>query len=133
MVLGGAMFTFDKLNKDFTSVDKVPFIAEFIPARYAYEGLIVHQYKHNKFKQKFFDIEMTESKADFKQVYYLPELRNILESVKLKYDMEKVEDRSYEADLKLLNNELGKEMCRLPEIEFKYLDKLMPTEFNEQI
>lgn len=133
MVLGGAMFTFDKLNKDFTSVDKVPFIAEFIPARYAYEGLIVHQYKHNKFKQKFFDIEMTESKADFKQVYYLPELRNILESVKLKYDMEKVEDRSYEADLKLLNNELGKEMRRQPEIEFKYLDKLIPTEFNEQI
>lgn len=133
MVLGGAMFTFDKLNKDFTSVDKVPFIAEFIPARYAYEGLIVYQYKHNRFKQKFFDVEMTESKADFKQVYYLPELRNILESVKSKYEMERTDDPAYIADLRLLHNELGKETVRQPEIEFKYLDKLNATDFNEQI
>ena len=133
MVLGGAMFTFDKLNKDFTSVDKVPFIAEFIPARYAYEGLIVYQYKHNRFKQKFFDVEMTESKADFKQVYYLPELRNILESVKSKYEMERTDDPAYIADLKLLHNELGKESVRQPEIEFKYLDKLNAIDFNEQI
>lgn len=133
MVLGGAMFTFDKLNKDFTSVDKVPFIAEFIPARYAYEGLIVYQYKHNKFKREFFEVEMTESKADFKQVYYLPELRNILEGCKSRYDMEKIEDEIYEDDLNLLRNELGKEMKRQPEIEFKCLDKLTPADFNEHI
>jgi ABC transport system ATP-binding/permease protein len=47
MVLGGAMFTFDKLNRDFTSADKVPLVADIMPSRYIYEGLMVHQYVHN--------------------------------------------------------------------------------------
>ena len=72
------MFTFDKLNKDFTSVDKVPAIAEFMPSRWIYEGLIVDMYKNNKYNSAFFEIEQKESSADFKQVHYLPELREIL-------------------------------------------------------
>ncbi len=133
MVLGGAMFTFDKLNKTITSVDKVPFVAEFIPARYAYEGLIVYQYKHNKFKSLLFETEMQESKADFKQVYYLPELTNILEKAKKDFDADKKEESTYISDLALLHNELGKEMRRQPQIEFEALDKINPVDFNKTV
>lgn len=129
MVLGGAMFTFDKLNKDFTSIDKVPFIAEFVPTRYAYEGLIVYQFKHNKFKRTMFDTEMQESCADFKQVYYLPELGVILDRVGSQiYDEH---DASYVTDLALIHNEFGKEMKRQPNIEFKELDNIKPDKFND--
>ena len=72
-----AMFTFDKLNKDFTSVDKVPLVAEVMPSRYIYEGLIVHQLKHNNFKKHIFDIELKESKSDFKSVFYIPKLEEV--------------------------------------------------------
>lgn len=130
MVLGGAMFTFDKLNKDFTSVDKVPFIAEFIPARYAYEGLIVNQYKHNEFKRSIFDVEMTESQADFKQVYYLPELRGILDKCNENFIAGDTLKKAYSNDLALLHNELGKEMVRQPQIDFKSLELLTPEKFN---
>ena len=133
MVLGGAMFTFDKLNKDITSVDKVPFVAEFIPARYAYEGLIVYQYKHNKFKSVLFDTEMAESKADFKQVYYLPELENALDNVKSLYDSKKTDGKSFVNDLALLHNELGKEMRRNPSLEFLELDKINAEDFNGSV
>ncbi len=132
MVLGGAMFTFDKLNKDFTSVDKVPFVAEFVPARYAYEGLIVYQYKHNAFKSILFDVEMQESKADFKQVYYLPELKTILERC---HDVLNAEYKpaSYASDLALLKNELGNEMRRQPGIDFTVRDQLTPAEFTHDV
>ncbi len=134
MVLGGAMFTFDKLNKDFTSVDKVPFVAEWMPSRWIYEGLIVHQYKHNNFKKNIFDIELVESKADFKQVYYIPELQDILASCKTALtDESKMKDKTFISDMALLKNEITKENKRVVEaLRFKEVENLSPDKFNEQ-
>ena len=134
MVLGGAMFTFDKLNKDFTSVDKVPFVAEWMPSRWVYEGLIVHQYKHNNFKKHIFNVEMQESKADFKQVYYIPELNTILERTKnaLSKDNHK-NDKAFVSDLRLLKNEIGKENKRIASIQFKEVEDLTPERFNNEV
>ena len=41
MVLSGAMFPFDKLNRKIGNVEKVPVIAELIPTRWTYEALMV--------------------------------------------------------------------------------------------
>ena len=153
MVLGGAMFTFDKLNKDVSSVDKVPLVAEIIPARYAYEGLTVYQYKHNNFKKAFFDVEMAESRADFKQVYYLPKLQDALDDAMALYSKGRTDSSQFIMDLALLHNELGKEIRRLnaadevnprlykteksgeplEEISFAALDKLTPETFNAEV
>lgn len=132
MVLGGAMFTFDKLNKDFTSVDKVPFVAEFMPSRYIYEGLMVHQYKHNNFKKLLFDTEMEESKADFKQVYYLPELHTLLDRCFNAFKNQ-ASDKQFEADLNLIRNELGRELKRQPQIEFQMVDKITAASFDSSV
>ena len=35
MVLGGAMFSFEKLNKLINTVGKVPWVAEFMASRWA--------------------------------------------------------------------------------------------------
>ena len=130
MVLGGAMFTFDKLNKDFTSVDKVPFVAEFMPSRYVYEGLMVHQFKHNNFKRILFDTEMAESKADFKQVYYIPELSSILDRCSAAL-LNQEADAQFAADLDLLRHETGKEMKRQPSVAFDGHDKLIAGQFDQ--
>lgn len=133
MVLGGAMFTFDKLNKDISSVDKVPLVAEVIPARYAYEGLIVYQYKNNKFEKAFFDDELLERQADFKTVYYLPKVKDVLEAVQRARKENKTDSRQYLVDLALLQNELGKETRRQPRLKFDCLDKLTEEDFNDEV
>lgn len=133
MVLGGAMFTFDKLNKDISSVDKVPLVAEIIPARYAYEGLIVYQYKNNKFESAFFDDEFAERQADFKTVYYLPKIKDVLEDVQNARKNNKTDGKQYLIDLALLQNELGKETRRQPNIQFPCLDKLNSEDFNDEV
>ncbi len=132
MVLGGAMFTFDKLNKDITSVDKVPLVAEIVPARYAYEGLIVNQYKHNAFNKILFDVEMSESQADFKQVYYLPELKNVLERCRDNIGRED-KAKTFKDDLGLIRNEFSKEMVRQPNIDFHVLDKINVDDFDMKV
>lgn len=133
MVLGGAMFTFDKLNKDFTSVDKVPFVAEWMPSRWIYEGLIVHQYKHNNFKKNIFNVELQESKADFKQVYYIPKLQEILESCNTALNSEtRDKDKVFVSDLALLQNEITKENNRESSIQFSSVGNLTPDKFNQE-
>ncbi len=133
MVLGGAMFTFDKLNKDISSVDKVPLVAEIIPARYAYEGLIVYQYKNNKFERAFFDDELAERQADFKTVYYLPRIKDVLEDVQSARKRNRTEEKQYLIDLALLHNELGKEVRHQPSVKFSCLDKLNAENFNDEV
>ncbi len=79
MILGGAMFSFDKLNRLLTRPDKVPIIADLMATRWAYEALMVTQFKDNKFEKKFYPLEKEESVYNFKQVYYIPKLQESLD------------------------------------------------------
>ena len=65
MVLSGAMFPFDKLNRTIGSVDKVPFIAELMPTRWAYEALMVTQFKDNQYAKAFYEFEKEKSIVRF--------------------------------------------------------------------
>jgi ABC-type multidrug transport system ATPase subunit len=135
MVLGGAMFTFDKLNRDVSSADKVPFLAEFMPSRWIYEGLIVEQYKNNKVERVFFDSELEESSTDFKVVYYLPELEEILDECMtfVSGDKAQGDKEEFVKNLALLKNEVGKENKRVKEILFSQVDKLDEDLFDEAV
>ena len=81
MVLSGAMFSFDKLNRKIGSVDKVPWIAEIMIPKWSYEALMVHQFKDNQFQKTVLWNKKAESVADFHQVYLLPELSRRMEKV----------------------------------------------------
>jgi ABC-type multidrug transport system ATPase subunit len=134
MVLGGAMFTFDKLNRDFTRADKVPLVAEMMPSRYIYEGLMVQQYKNNKFKKNIFEVEMKESKADFKQAYYFPELEEILNNCDTYIQEPSSEGKKqFISDLALIKNEISREQGRVPTVVLTSLDQITPEKFNPSI
>jgi ABC-type multidrug transport system ATPase subunit/ABC-type multidrug transport system permease subunit len=134
MVLGGAMFTFDKLNKDFTSPDVVPAIAELMPSRWVYEGLMVHQYKHNNFKKNIFEVEQKESAADFKQVYYIPELRDIIsKTVDYTENKGNLTKKEYVSNVRLIQNEVSLENKRVPSIIFDKVDQITPDSFSLQM
>ncbi|MDA3779362.1 MAG: ATP-binding cassette domain-containing protein, partial [Bacteroidales bacterium] len=66
MILSGAMFPFNKLNRVVGSIDKAPLISEIMPTKWSYEALLVNQFKNNEFEKTFFKIEKKESNANFK-------------------------------------------------------------------
>jgi len=78
MVLSGAMFSFEKLNRRITSIDRVPLVAEIMPTKWSYEALMVHQFKDNIFEKNFYDYEKRISNNNFKSAYLLPELEQRL-------------------------------------------------------
>jgi len=125
MILSGAMFPFDKLNRSISSVDKVPLIAEIMPTKWSYEGLMVNQFKNNEYEKHFYELEKKESEADFKTIYFLPELEKKVDYLKSNMDrIENVASIRNEAkrNLALLKNELDNEEQKTG-IQFDKLNK----------
>ncbi|HNR73228.1 MAG TPA: ATP-binding cassette domain-containing protein [Cyclobacteriaceae bacterium] len=75
MILSGLLFDFDKLNHLLSTKGKVPFVADLMTSRWAYEAMAVHQFKNNEFEKPYFDYERGEALADYKAAYLADELR----------------------------------------------------------
>lgn len=117
MVLSGAMFPFDKLNRLISRVDKPPLLAEFMPTKWSYEALMVHQFKDNRYQHYFYAFEKQISHADFIQGYYIPELRKRLDRIGDQQDARK-DSSVFFSDKLLLSNEIRKQVQLTPDVKF---------------
>jgi len=152
MVLSGAMFPFDKLNRTIGSVEKVPVIAELMPTRWTYEALMVSQFKDNRFSRQVYNkegethyiLQKKISIADFNKVHRIPELIRALETTLREYNenhgkREGMSESRPEPQpgkfsrLLLLKNELER-MSGIYNIPaFKYIEHLTPGGFNPSV
>ncbi len=134
MVLGGAMFSFNKLNKMIGSNDKVPIVAELITARWAYEALTVYQFKDNQFERQFYNLEKQISVSDFKQVYYIPELEDIVDNCAqgIKSDNDSIKTIT-KNNFELLRYELSREQKNVKNIEFNFINQLNNDSFSDYV
>jgi ABC-type multidrug transport system ATPase subunit/uncharacterized tellurite resistance protein B-like protein len=152
MLLSGAMFPFDKLNRKIGSVDKVPVIAELIPTRWTYEALIVSQFMDNPYSklpynednETYYILQKKISEAEFNKIHRIPALEDALETTISEYvEFRNDPKNSRNIDDPLLNkstpkfskfqlikNELTKiaNTGNLP--PFEGLKRLTPNEFN---
>lgn len=151
MVLSGAMFPFDKLNRIIGNVDKVPFIAELMPTRWTYEALIVTQFKDNRYSKvqytregkTYFDLQMDISEAEFNKVHRIKTLRDGNEISLSEYrtftrntgfnsvQALKKNVPSY-SRLDMLRNEILRFAVNKTVPPFSYIDKLTPETFDQE-
>jgi ABC transport system ATP-binding/permease protein len=152
MVLSGAMFSFDKLNRKIGNVDKVPLVAELMPTRWTYEALIVSQFKDNRYSQveynkeheTYYLLQKKISEAEFNKIHIikilgeanqtsLSEYKSYLEnSMNKETPPVKNVPRQF-SKLQLLKNELTKMSAVYNVPEFSYLTFLTPSEYNAEI
>jgi len=135
MVLSGAMFSFEKLNRSITSVNQVPVIAEAMPTKWAYEALMVHQFKNNRFEKNFFELEREISRTNFKSAYFIPELEERLSTVNEEFAESRSIQRSKDA-LEVLKNEILREQDSLDHSFFtqkKFAPEAYSNEFSSEI
>ena len=117
MILGGAMFKFEHLNKLIGGGFRIPAIAQVMPSRWAYEALTVDQFKNNKYEKPFFKIEKMESETNYKLEFYLPELKNIINETQELLKESTLENHlKITANLALLKIEFDKEHQLIGEI-----------------
>ncbi|MEQ9415221.1 MAG: ATP-binding cassette domain-containing protein, partial [Cyclobacteriaceae bacterium] len=74
MILSGVLFSFDKLHTAISNKEKVPFVADLMVSRWAYEALAVHQFVNNDYEKAFYPYEKEASIADYKSAYLADEL-----------------------------------------------------------
>ena len=129
MILSGAMFNFEKLNRSVGSVDKVPLLAELMVTRWSYEALVVHQFKDNTYEKVFYDMEKRRSNADFIQSNVMPELQKRLDACLDEYHQNGKLVKSVD-QLELLKNEITKELAVNTAMPFKNADGIVPEKFN---
>jgi len=129
MILGGAMFDFEKLNKYIGGGYQVPYVAELIPARWAYEGLMVNQFKNNPFEKQFYELEKKESIYNYKRGPYIAQLTKIIDEKSFKNTVKQEVNNPEYNRMELLYNELKKELVLNPDLNFNEIDSLK----NEKI
>jgi hypothetical protein len=130
MVLGGAMFSFDKMNKSIVRIDKVPVIAEMMVSKWSYEALMVNQFVNNKFEKHFYELERVESHADFHQVYYIPELKKYLKVAE--DNIENKVSEKFINSFELLKNEYYTQIKDRPDIKIKGFEELKAVDFDSK-
>ncbi|MGM0464548.1 MAG: ABC transporter permease, partial [Bacteroidota bacterium] len=129
MVLSGAMFPFDKLNRTIGSVDKVPWVAEIMPTKWTYEALMVTQFKDNEYDKLVYDINKTIRQAEYNTIYRLPELENALNSTVIDYRRNELRPEN-PSGLPLLRNEVIELSANDDLYEFDELELLNVNDFN---
>jgi len=136
MVLSGAMFTFEKLNRSVGSINRVPLVAEFMVTKWGYEALVVHQFKDNKFEKDFYELEKVMNGANYKTVDYIPEVEKRLNECIEKADQKndpKIRVK-FEDNLAVIRRAIQKEtQIESPSIKFDQLENLTFEKFTSDI
>jgi len=75
LLLGGAMIKFDDLHKSISKKVYVPVLGDVMVTRWAYEALMVEEFKDNRFEKQFFPYDMEISQNDWLMSFLIPSLK----------------------------------------------------------
>lgn len=130
MVLSGAMFPFDKLNRHLARPDRVPLIADLMPTRWTYEALMVKQFTGNEYGKRVYPLKQQMSVSDFNTIYRIPRLNEAIEHLLHGPGPGEI-IKSHESDIRLLRNETVTISASGIIEPFTGTDSLTPDLFNE--
>ncbi|OFY95588.1 MAG: hypothetical protein A3K10_11925 [Bacteroidetes bacterium RIFCSPLOWO2_12_FULL_31_6] len=111
--------------------NNVPLIAEFMPARWGYEGVIVDTYVNNEYGKKFYNLEKKESVCSYKQSYHIPLLKELLNECKdAKTNSFGIKTVLVIKNLEIIKNEIVKENKINKAVRFPSPERISMENFN---
>lgn len=130
MILGGAMFRFDKLNKIIGDGSKAPLVSEVMASRWAYEGLMIQQFKYNNYYNVFYDYDKELGQLNYKTIYYIPELLQM--TTNCKNALKSADKKELGENLTILKIEVEKQEAIAENPKFALKDNLKEKKFDEK-
>jgi ABC-type multidrug transport system ATPase subunit len=79
ILFSGVLVKFDKLHKSLTNYEYVPVIGDIMTSRWAFEALAVDQFKNNRYRKHFFDIDQDISNLRYLEAFLIPTLETKLD------------------------------------------------------
>ncbi|MDH5475034.1 MAG: ATP-binding cassette domain-containing protein [Cyclobacteriaceae bacterium] len=131
LILSGVVINFDKFNPKVSTSDGVPFIGDFMASRWAFEAAVVTQFRDNKFNNQFYELDKQMAKAEYKKLYFIPQLETELSYC---YNWLATKDKNtepiYKQSLALLKNELHYELGLIGNDKFPQWGSLTVDDFD---
>ena len=88
LIFSGVIVNFDRLNPSVSSRTVVPIIGEVMASRWAYEAIMVTQFKDNPLESILFPVDEKMSHISFLKSYWVIELENQLNFIKINLNRE---------------------------------------------
>lgn len=131
ILLGGVIVKFDKLQNSIATKENVPFVGDLMASRWAYEAMMVNQFKNNEYEKQFFDIEKQISQASFLMNYKIPRLLNITNEI-IRFKNKKTEITPLiQSNFELLNRQINSIQSKVNFIIANNKKVSLVTSFNE--
>lgn len=106
LLLSGVVVDYNKIHKKISSVQYTPIYGDLMTSRWAYEGLVVEQFKKNRFQKHFFSIDKKLSQNNYMLSFYIEKLKTIYANQLINKTSDSTDNGSDYA--MLLYNELNK-------------------------
>lgn len=134
LMLSGVVVKFDNLNPHISTKDKVPLVGEIMASRWAFEALMVEQFKSNHYGSIFYPYEKAMANAEYKTVYWIPKLETEISYCQSQLRSGEPEVQQAIAEkLELIRNEIGRELNKIGYDNFKSLNQIKPGTFNGRV
>ena len=82
LVLGGVVIRFDRINPAFGNSSRVPLLGDVMISRWAYEAIMVAQFKNNNFQKHVFPVNQKLADYQYRRLYLLPTLSSLLQELR---------------------------------------------------
>lgn len=82
LLLSGTVVKFDKLHQSLASDKYVPIVGDLMTSRWAYEAMVVTQFKKNKYEKYFYDVDKRMSNYGYIYSSLIPTLENKITTIK---------------------------------------------------
>jgi hypothetical protein len=134
LILSGVVVKFDKLNPSIGNTATVPFVGDLMASRWAFEASMVTQFKDNKFERQFYPYDRIMADADYRKIYFIPELETRLQFCLNNFKTTDAEVKTKIAnDLTLIRNEIGRQMDIIKQQKINRLEDLVPEKFDSTV
>ncbi len=131
LLLSGVVISFDKFNPRVGKPVGIPLAGDIMASRWAFEAFMVTQFKDNPFEKQFYELDRIAAEAEYKKIYFIPELES-----KLSYCMHNRQhwkNPSHEgvtSALTTLRTEIENELSYVGDDKFSGVEKLAVGKFD---
>lgn len=130
LILSGVVVKFDKLNPAIGNPATVPVVGDLMASRWAFEAAMVTQFKDNDFEREFYIYDKILATADYKKIYYIPEIETRLQYCLNNFRTANPDSKEkLEHDLNLIRREVSKELAEGGQT-LEHLDELSVAKFD---
>lgn len=134
LLLSGVVISFDKFNPSVGKPIGVPAIGEMMASRWAFEAMMVTQFRDNAFEKQFYELDKVVALSEYKKVYLIPELESKLSFLLSKPEQWRNENnQEVVAAMNLVREEIKNELVLIGADKFAEVDQVAVGTFDSLI